>query len=229
MESMAAPWERSFTNYRRAGLLLPLMSSTRLFSPKSPRNFLTSLPDRFLVCYLIRVTVTIPESSFRGHFPLFRNWGHKTLGVLLLLDVSLHLKACWAKDSPDSNSFGRSKFVNPKDIESFCHLFEVLLVYKTWFWLDAVEKSTVVDGTQVSNATKYAMTRYVDTVNHTQGHGLKMTKTHAPLHTDYNLCNFVSNNNSHSGPCESNHIENVKKPSRNTQQQKDTIDDQLCK
>jgi hypothetical protein len=69
----AAPWERSFTNYRRAGLLLPLMSSTRLFLPKSPRNFLMSLSDRFLVCYLIRVTVTIPKSSFQGHFPLFCN------------------------------------------------------------------------------------------------------------------------------------------------------------
>jgi hypothetical protein len=113
--------------------------------------------------------------------------------------------------------------------ESFCHLFEVPLVYKTWFWLDAVEKSTIVGGTQVSNATKYDMTRYVDTVDHTQGHGLKMTKTHPPLHTDYNLHNFGSNNNSHSGPCKSNHIENVKKPSRNMQQQMDTIEDQLCK
>jgi hypothetical protein len=149
--------------------------------------------------------------------------------VLLLLVVSLHSKAYWAKDSPNSNSFGRSKFVHPKDIESFCHLFEVLLVYKTWFWLDAVEKSTVVGGTQVSNATKYAMTRYVDTVDRTQGHILKMTKTHAPLHMDYNLCNFGSNNNSHLGLCKSNHIKNVKKPSRNTQRQKDTINNQLCK
>jgi hypothetical protein len=155
--------------------------------------------------------------------------GHKTLGVLLLLVVSLHSKACWVKDSPDGNSFGRSKFANPKDIESFRHLFEVLLVYKTWLQLDAVKKSTVVGGTQVSNATKYAMTRYVDTIDRTQGHGLKTTKTHAPLHTDYNLCHFGSNNNSHSGPCELNHIENVKKPSRNMQRQKDTIDDQLCK
>jgi hypothetical protein len=140
--------------------------------------------------------------------------GHDTLDVLLLLIVSLHSKACWVKDSPDSNSFGRSKFVNPKEIESFCHLFEVLLVYETWFRLDAVEKSTVVSGTQVSNATK---------------HGLKTTKTNAPPHTDFNLRNFGSNNNARSGPCESNHIENVKKPSQNMQQQKDTIEDQLCK
>jgi hypothetical protein len=81
--------------------------------------------------------------------------------------------------------------------ESFHHLFEVLLVYKTWFLLDAVEKSTIVGGKQVSNATKLAMTRYVDTVNHTQEHSLKMTKTHAQLHTDCNLRNFGSNNNSH--------------------------------
>jgi hypothetical protein len=113
--------------------------------------------------------------------------------------------------------------------ESFHHLFEVLLVYET-FQLDAVENSPIVGGTQVSaNATKYAMTRYVDTVDCTQGHGLKTTKTHAPLHTDYNLHNFGSNNNSHSGPCESNHIKNVKKLSQNMQQQKDTIEDQLCK
>jgi hypothetical protein len=90
-------------------------------------------------------------------------------------------------------------------------------------------QSPVAGGTQVSNATKYTMTRNVDTVDRTQGHGLKTTKTHAPLHMDYNLHYFGSNNNSHSGPCESNHIENVRKPSRNTQQQKDTIDDQLCK
>jgi hypothetical protein len=70
MESMAAPWERSFTNYRRAGLLDEFYN---VVLTKNPRNFLTSLQDRFLVCYLVRVTVTHPESSFRGHFPLFRN------------------------------------------------------------------------------------------------------------------------------------------------------------
>ncbi len=180
---------------------------------------MTSLPDRFLVCYLISQSDhDYPRIKFpRPLSTLSQLQGHKTLGVLLLLVVSLHSKACWAKDSPDSNSFGRSKFVNPKDIESYHHLFEVLLVYETWLWLNAVEKSTIVGGTQVSNATKYAMTRYVDTINRTQGDRLKMTKTHAPLHTDYNILNFGSNNNSHSGPCKSNHIENVKKPSRNMQ------------
>jgi hypothetical protein len=198
---------------------------------------LTKKPKEFLDVLAGQISGLLSHQSDRDYpqikFPrplstLLQLQGHETLGVLLLLVVSLHSKVCWAKDSPDSNSFGRSKFVNPKDIESFCHLFEVLLVYKTWFWFDAVKKSTIVCGTQVSNATKYTMTRYVNTIDHTQGHGLKTTKTHAPLHMDYNLCNFGSNINSHLGPCELNHIENVKKPSRNTQRQKDTINNQLC-
>jgi hypothetical protein len=197
---------------------------------KKPKEFLDILAGQISGLLSCQSDRDYPQIKFpRPLSTLSQLQGHETLGVLLLLVVSLHSKACWAKDSPDSNSFGRSKFVNPKDIESYRHLFEVLLVYKTWFWLDAVEKSTIVSGTQLSNATKYAMTRYVDTINRTQGHGLKMTKTHAPLHTDYNIHNFGSNNNSHSGPCKSNHIKNVKKPSRNTQRQKDTIDDQLCK
>jgi hypothetical protein len=193
MESMAAPWERSFTNYRKAGLLLPLMSK------KNFKEFLDVLAGQISGLPSHQSDHDYPRIKFPRKFStLSQLQGHKTLGVLLLFIVSLHSKACWAKDFPDSNSFGRSKFVNPKDIESFCHLFEVLLVYETWFWLDAVEKSTIVGGTQVRNATKYAMTRYVDTANRTQGHYLKMTKTHAPLHIDYNLCNFGSNNNSHS-------------------------------
>jgi hypothetical protein len=178
MESMAAPWERSFTNYRRAGLLLPLMSSTRLFSPKSPRSFLTSLLDRFLVCYLIRVTVTIPESSFHGHFPLFRNCrGTRPWVCFYYLLLAFTQRPAGPRIHPIATPLAGPNLLIPKT-ESFCHLFEVLLVYKTWFWLDAVKKSTVVGGTQVSNATKYAMTRYVDTIDRTQGHNNTCPTTH---------------------------------------------------
>jgi hypothetical protein len=166
---------------------------------KKPKEFLDVLARQISGLLSHQNDCDYPRIKFpRPLSTLLQLQGHKTLGVLLLLVVSLHSKACWAKDSPNSNSFGRSKFDNLKEIESFCHLFEVLLVYKTWFWLDTVKKSTVVGGKQVSNATKYAMTRYVDTIDCTQGNSLKTTTTHAPLHTDYNLCNFGSNNNSHS-------------------------------
>jgi hypothetical protein len=165
---------------------------------KSSRNFLTSLPDRFLVCYLIRVTMTIPESSFQGHFPLFCICrGTRPLVCFYYSLSAFTQRPAGPRISPIATPLAGPNLLIPKT-ESFCHLFEVLLVYKTWFWLDAVEKSTIVGGTQVRNATKHAMTTYVDTVNCTQGHDLKMTKTHAPLHSDYNLCNFGSNNNSHS-------------------------------
>jgi hypothetical protein len=71
-----------------------------------------------------------PNQVSKATFHSFETAGAWDPGCALLLVVSLHSKACWAKDSTDSNSFGRSKFVNPKDIESYRHLFEVLLVYK---------------------------------------------------------------------------------------------------
>jgi hypothetical protein len=195
MESMAAPWERSFTNYRRAGLLLPYT----IVLTKKPKEFPMSLPDRFLVCYLVRVKVTIPESNFQGHFPLFCNcMGTRPWVCFYYLLLAFTQKLAGPRIHLIATPLAGSNLLIPKT-ESFHHLFEVLLVYETWFWLDAVEKSTVVGGTQVSNATKYTMTRYVDTINRTQGHGLKAKKTHAPLHTDYNLRNFWSNNNSHLG------------------------------
>jgi hypothetical protein len=126
MESMAAPWERSFTNYRRAGSLLPLMSSTRLFSPKSPRNFLTFLPDRFLVCYLLRVTVTIPKSSFQGHFPLFRNCrGTRTWVCFNYLLLAFTQRPAGPRIHPIVTPLAGPNFLIPKT-ESFHHLFEVL-------------------------------------------------------------------------------------------------------
>jgi hypothetical protein len=136
MESMAAPWERSFTNYRRAGLLLPLTSSTRLFLPKSQRNFLTFLPDRFLVCYLIRVTVTIPKSSFRGHFPLFCNCRDTRPWVCFYYLLSAFTqRPAGRRIHPIATPLAGPNLLIPKEIESFRHLFEVLLVYETWFWL----------------------------------------------------------------------------------------------
>jgi hypothetical protein len=203
----------------------------RVAFTKKPKEFLDILAGQISGLLFHQSDCDYPQIKFpRPLSTLSQLQGHETLGMLLLLVARLHSKAsCWTKDSLDTNSFSRSKFVHPEEIETFCHLLEVLLVYKTWFWLDAVEKSTILGGTQVKDATKYAMTRYVDTIVHTQGHSLKTTKTHAPLHTDYTLHNFGSNNNSHLGLCESNHIKNVKKPSKNTLQQKDTIKDQLCK
>jgi hypothetical protein len=135
MESMAAPWERSFTKQLQKGWITDtLMSSSyKVVLTKKPKEFLDVLAGQISGVLSHQSDRDYPRIKFpRPLSTLSQLQGHETLGVLLLLVVSLHSKACWVKDSPDSNSFGRSKFVNPKYIESFCHLFEVLLVYKTW-------------------------------------------------------------------------------------------------
>jgi hypothetical protein len=100
---------------------------------KKPKEFLDMLAGQIsglLSCQSDRDYPRI-KKFLRPLSTLLQQQGHETLGVLLLLMVSLHSKACWTKDSPNTNSFSRSKFVDPKEIESFHYLFEVLLVYKT--------------------------------------------------------------------------------------------------
>jgi hypothetical protein len=110
-----------------------MSSSYKVVLTKKPKEFLDVLAGQISGVLSHQSDRDYPRIKFpRPLSTLSQLQGHETLGVLLLLVVSLHSKACWVKDSPDSNSFGRSKFVNPKYIESFCHLFEVLLVYKTW-------------------------------------------------------------------------------------------------
>jgi hypothetical protein len=117
MESMAAPWERSFTNYRSKGwITVTLDEFYKVVLTKKPKEFLDILSGQISGLLSHQSDRDYPRIKFpRPLSTLLQLQGHETLGVLLLLVVSLHSKACWAKDSPNSNSFGRSKFVNPKD------------------------------------------------------------------------------------------------------------------
>jgi hypothetical protein len=82
---------------------------------KKPKKFLDILAGQISGLLSYQNDCDYPRIKFlRPLSTLSQLQGHETLGVLLLLVVSLHSKACWAKDSPDSNSFGRSKFVYPK-------------------------------------------------------------------------------------------------------------------
>jgi hypothetical protein len=73
----------------------------KLVLMKKPEELLDVLAKQISGCYLIRVIMTsYPRIKFpRPLSTLSQLQGHKTLGVLLLLIVSLHSKACWAKDS----------------------------------------------------------------------------------------------------------------------------------
>jgi hypothetical protein len=101
MESMAAPWERSFTNYRRAGLLpVTLDKFYKVVLMKKPKEFLDILAGQISGLLSHQSDHDNPRIKFpRPLSTLLQLQGHKTLGVLLLVIVSLHSKACWAKDS----------------------------------------------------------------------------------------------------------------------------------
>ena len=67
-------------------------------------------------------------------------------GVLLVLLMCLYSLACWSPNMPDANSFGNSPFIDAKTVEEFRHLFDVLLCFEAWYWLDAVLKDDVNSG-----------------------------------------------------------------------------------
>ena len=150
-----------------------------------------------------------PRTSFpHPLLMLLQLHASKYPGVLLILVMSLYSHACWSPNTPDDNSLGNSPNIDAKSVEEFHHLFEVLLCFEAWYWLDAVPKEDVDSG-QVSSTIWTAIEKVVAIVDRQEGLGMKLTKVHCPTHTDYNLTMFGSNQNTNSGPCESGHKEHI--------------------
>ncbi len=83
---------------------------------KKPKEFLDMLARQISGLLSCQSDRDYPRIKFlRPLSTLLQQQGHETLGVLLLLMVSLHSRACWTKDSPNTNSFSTSKFVDPKE------------------------------------------------------------------------------------------------------------------
>ena len=129
-------------------------------------------------------------------------------GALFVLVMSLYSHASWLPNLLDTNCLGNSPNIDVKSVEEFCHLFEVLLCFEAWYWLDAVPKEDVDSG-RVSSTIRTAIEKVVEIVD--RGLGMKLTKVHCPTHIDYNLTMFGSNQNTNLGPCESGHKEHIKK------------------
>jgi hypothetical protein len=72
------------------------------------------------------------------------------------------------------------------------------------------------------------MKKFVKTVNHTKGMGMKLTKVHSVLHVPDDVAMFGSGKNWDSGPSELNHKENVKRKASLTSLCKETLKDQVA-
>jgi hypothetical protein len=163
---------------------------------------------------------------------------HETTGVLLLIVIALHSHIAWDAEQTSAatvHSFARSKYANRSHLESFRHLFETLLCMEAWFKQPVVEKSAVHPPAQshsVSRA-KYAMqvaiNLLVDTVDRTEGSGMKLTKVHCVLHAPDDIFTFGSAKNWDTGPLESGHIDHCKKTAKLTQLRKESLEQQTAR
>ena len=125
----------------------------------------------------------LPQTSFpHPLLMLLQLRASKYPGVLLILVMSLYSHACWSPNTLDDNSLGNSPNIDAKSVEEFHHLFEVLLCFEAWYWLDAVPKEDVDSG-QVSSAIRTAIEKVVAIVDRQEGLGMKLTKVHCPTHT----------------------------------------------
>jgi hypothetical protein len=105
-----------FHQLQKGWIIVTLDEFYKVVLTKKPKEFLDVLAGQISGLISHQSDRDYPRTKFpRPLSTVLQLQGHETLGVLLLLVVSLQSKACWAKDSPDSKSFGRSKFVNPKD------------------------------------------------------------------------------------------------------------------
>jgi hypothetical protein len=78
------------------------------------------------------------------------------------------------------------------------------------------------------SALHIAVKKFIDTVDHKDGMGMKLTKTHSLLHVPDDVLMFGSGKNWDSGPSESIHKENVKRKAKLTSQCKDSLEDQVA-
>jgi hypothetical protein len=86
-----------------------------------------------------------------------------------------------------------------------------------WIKLPSIRKADVTpNGGSSSDSTaksalQIAVTKFVKTVNRSEGYGMKLVKVHSILHVPDDVLMFGSGKNWDSGPSESNHKENVKR------------------
>ena len=129
------------------------------------QNVLTNAPTTFLDKFCKEISTIVSCQSDHNYpwtsFPhpllmLSQLCASKYPGVLLILVMSLYSHACWLPNTPDDNSLGNSPNIDAKSVEEFHHLFEVLLCFEAWYWLDAVPREDVDSG-QVSSAIQTAI------------------------------------------------------------------------
>jgi hypothetical protein len=140
--------------------------------------------------------------------------GHEMNGVILVL-----LILCKMKDT--RQMLLSSKYFDQRHLSGWIKLFESVLVWRWWLKLPSIPLAEI----QASEyATHQLLKLYRSVVKRQHGSKLLIIKFHLCLHFLENQLDYGVTANVDTGPMESNHKGNAKKPSGQTQRRADTIE-----
>ena len=119
--------------------------------------------------------------------------------------------------SIDPNAVARCK--------QFMKLFEAMLVAESW--INQEHHSAEQVPQHASTAITHLMHQYKNTINWTEGNGLKLPKFHQLKHMPRYILKFGSPANFNTSRCESHHIHLSKKPAKTAQKRDDCFEQQV--
>ncbi len=142
--------------------------------------------------------------------------GHEMSGVLLVLLIQCNMELSKA------HLLTLPKF-KEDHLRGWIHLLELLLTYRWWLKL---EKISLEECRNSLRATKHVLRKYKKVVKRKHGMGENKIKYHISVHTPPNQVEFGVTSNVDSGPMESNHKPNAKRPCFRTQRRASSFEQQ---
>jgi hypothetical protein len=133
--------------------------------------------------------------------------GHEMAGVLLVMLIMCNMEL-------SKSHLLTARTFTQDHLRGWIHLLELLLTYRWWLKLD---KISLEECRQSLRATKHLLRKYKQVVKRKHGMKLNKIKYHISLHTPSNQEEFGVTANVDSGPMESNHKTNAKRPCNRTQ------------
>jgi hypothetical protein len=133
--------------------------------------------------------------------------GHEMSGVLLVMLIMCNMELSKAH-------LLTAKTFTQDHLRGWIHLLELLLTYRWWLKHDRI---SLEECRQSLRATKHLLRKYKQVVKRKHGMKLNHIKYHINLHTPANQEEFGVTANVDSGPMESNHKTNAKRPCNRTQ------------
>jgi hypothetical protein len=142
--------------------------------------------------------------------------GHEMSGVLLVMLIMCNMELSKAH-------LLSARTFKEDHLRGWIHLLELLLTYRWWLKLEQIPLEECRNSLR---ATKHMLRKYKQVVKRKHGMKLNKIKYHISVHTPSNQEEFGVTANVDSGPMESNHKTNAKRPCNRTQRRATSFEKQ---